>query len=83
MSFINTDLNDWIKGDAKKCYNNCEQFRGYKCTLYGIVKLITEFLAFQKAIQIISIGFEYSTLHYDEGFLTKMRILQKFILHQN
>ena len=41
---------------------NIAAFRGYNCTLYGIVKLITEFLAFQKAIQTIFIGFAKSTL---------------------
>ena len=43
-------------------------FRGYNGRLYGLVKLITLFLTFQKAIQTIFIGFANSTVHFDEFF---------------
>ena len=47
---------------------NITALRGYKCIFCWLVKLITEFLAFQKAIQTIFISFENSTLHFDKLF---------------
>ena len=60
---------------------NIAAFRGYECILYWLIKLSSEFLRFQKATQTIFIGFAYSTLHFDEYFLTKLWIFQKLILH--
>ena len=56
-------------------------FRGYNCVLYALVKLITGFLMFKKAIQTIFIGFTNYKLHFDECLLTKLKILQKLTLH--
>ena len=41
-----------IKGDAKSFLQQIliAVFRGYNCILYWLIKLITEFLAVQKAI---------------------------------
>ena len=47
---------------------NITAFRGCKCILYCLVKLITEFLGFQKAIKTIFISFSNSRLHFDNFF---------------
>ena len=59
---------------------NIAAYRGYICMLNWLKKFITKFLMFQKDIQTISIGFEYSTFHFDEvlwqnwGFCTKIDV---------
>ena len=72
----------WCKKNVTTIANmNIAVFGGYKCILYWLIKLSTDFLRFQKAIQTIFIGFPYSTLHFDEYFLTKLWIFQKLIFH--
>ena len=45
------------KNDTTIVKINIAAFSDYNCILYWLVKLITEFLSFQKAIQTIFIGF--------------------------
>ena len=61
---VSISVFDWvcIKGWCKKNDTtivkiNIAAFSDYNCILYWLVKLITEFLSFQKAIQTIFIGF--------------------------
>lgn len=53
-------------------------FKGYKWILCWLVKSITEFLAFQKAIQTIFISFENSTLHFDKLFWQNWEFCKKW-----
>ena len=47
---------------------NRAALRGYDCIFYCLVKLITDFLMFQAAIQTIFIGLASSALHFDKLF---------------